>query len=1042
MAREEIVTRSGEFAESVINTVREPLIVLDQDLRVVTVSRSFYQFFQVKPEETVGQLIYDLGNKQWDIPRLRELLETILPEKTSFDDYEVEHDFATIGHRTMLLNGRRIERAWGKERIILLAIEDITERKEREAGLEATRKELVVIKKIADEAHAFTESVINTVREPLISLDQDLRVVTVSRSFYEFFQVKPEETVGQLIYDLGNKQWDIPRLRELLEAILPEKTSFDDYEVEHDFATIGRRTMLLNGRQVERAWGKERIILLAIEDITERKEREAGLEATRKELVVIKKAADAAHAFAESVINTVREPLISLDQDLRVVTVSRSFYEFFQVKPEETVGQLIYDLGNKQWDIPRLRELLETILPEKTSFDDYEVEHDFATIGRRTMLLNARQIERAWGKERIILLAIEDITERKRLEDLLKESEFRYRRVFETASDGIVLLEKGEGHIVHANPAVEKMLGYSAAEYIGKKLQDIGIPIDMSNFPAIMQDLEMSGILNYEDVPVKTKFGQDVPTDIYMVDRATLAQCNIRDVTERKLADALLKEEKNFIENALNTLKDIFFVFELEGRFLRWNKTLNMVTGYRDTEIASMKPLDLFSDDGRKRISEAIQTAVREGSVSVDALLITKDGRKIPYELNAALLRDAHGKPMGVSGVGRDISKQNILEAQLLHAQKMEAVGTLAGGIAHDFNNILNVILGYGTMVMDTLAAGSQSQDDMHEVLSAADRAADLTKRLLVFSRKQAVDVKPVNVNELILGLQKMLARIITENIEFKLELVDRSLLVLADGGQIEQVLINLAANARDAMPAGGRLTIGTGLVELDEEYVAAYGYGKPGWYALITVADTGQGMDAETQKKIFEPFFTTKGIGEGTGLGLAISYGIIKQHGGYIKVSSEPGEGTDFKIYLPLSGEAAPLDSKTEGVVPVKGGHETVLIAEDDAALRNLSRIVLESFGYTVIAAEDGEEAIAGFMENRERICLVLLDMIMPRKNGKEVGEAIRKVCPGMKIVFMSGYTMDIIVNKELTEAGFDFIQKPFQSKQLLAKVREVLDR
>jgi diguanylate cyclase (GGDEF)-like protein/PAS domain S-box-containing protein len=294
---------------------------------------------------------------------------------------------------------------------------EITERKDIEAGLEKTRQELAVIKIAADEVSEYAESLIDTVREPLIALDQDLRVVTASRSFYEVFKVKPEETVGQLIYDLGNKQWDIPKLRELLETILPQKATFDDYEVEHDFASIGIRIMLLNARQIQRGLGKERIILLAIEDITARKEIEAGLEKTRRELEVIKKIADEASEYAESLINTVREPLISLNQDLRVVTVSRSFYEFFKVKPEETVGQLIYDLGNKQWDIPKLRELLETILPQKTTFDNYEVEHNFATIGRRVMLLNARQIQRVWGKERIILLAIEDITERKLVEE-------------------------------------------------------------------------------------------------------------------------------------------------------------------------------------------------------------------------------------------------------------------------------------------------------------------------------------------------------------------------------------------------------------------------------------------------------------------------------------------------------------------------------------------------------------------------------------------------------------------------------------------------
>ncbi len=758
--------------------------------------------------------------------------------------------------------------------------------------------------------------------------------------------------------------------------------------------------------------------------------------------MIIKKAADEAHEFADSVINTVREPLISLDQDLRVVTVSRSFYDFFKVKPEETVGQLIYDLGNKQWDIPKLRELLETILPEKTAFDNYEVEHDFATIGRRVMLLNARQIERKKGKERIILLAIEDITARRDLEDLLEESEFRYRRVYETATDGIVLLEKSEGRIVHANPAAVNMLGYSEAEYVGKMLKDIGVQIDMNDFPKIMESLNKSGILNYENVPIKSKSGKDVHADVYLVNRSKLAQCNIRDVSERKLADNILKEEKKFIENALNTLKDIFFVFDLEGRFLRWNKTMNVITGYNDREISLKKVTDFFREDEKERVSEAILKVIEEGSASVEAIVVTKDGRQIPYAFNAAILIDTQNKPVGISGVGRDITEHQKLESQLRHAQKMEAVGTLAGGIAHDFNNILNVIMGYGSMVADTLEDGSPEKEDMNEVLIAADRASDLARRLLVFSRKDAVKVMPVDINEIILGLKKMLGRIIRESIEFNIELADMPLTVMADAGQIEQVLINLAVNAKDAMPEGGRLTISTGLKEVDDDYVAMYGYGNPGQYALITVTDTGQGMDAETQKKIFEPFFTTKGIGEGTGLGLAICYGIIKQYCGHTNVYSEPGQGTVFKIYLPLSEEAASLDKEEESAASVKYGNETVLVAEDDASLRKLATMVLESFGYSVIAAVDGEDAIVKFMENRERINIVMLDMIMPKKNGKEVGEAIRKVSPGVKILFSSGYTMDIFKGKELAEFGSDFIHKPFTPKDLLKQLREMLDR
>jgi PAS domain S-box-containing protein len=307
------------------------------------------------------------------------------------------------------------------------------------------RKTPVIILNNEDETLAFAESIIDTIREPFIALDQDLRVVKVSRSFYEFFKVTPEETMGKLIYDLGNRQWDIPKLRELLETILPQKTSFDNYEVEHDFATIGKRIMLLNARQIHRVLGKERLILLAVMDITERREIESGLEKTRKELEIIKQCADEASDFAESIINTIHEPLIVLDKNLRVVKASRSFYQFFKVKPDDTVGQLIYDLGNKQWNIPKLRELLENILPRKTSFDNYEVEHEFLTIGKRVMLLNARQVQRVLGKERIILLAIEDITERKKLENTsllhMKQLQIFYYMGELVEREGITLTE-------------------------------------------------------------------------------------------------------------------------------------------------------------------------------------------------------------------------------------------------------------------------------------------------------------------------------------------------------------------------------------------------------------------------------------------------------------------------------------------------------------------------------------------------------------------------------------------------------------------------
>jgi len=389
--------------------------------------------------------------------------------------------------------------------------------------------------------------------------------------------------------------------------------------------------------------------------------------------------------------------------------------------------------------------------------------------------------------------------------------------------------------------------------------------------------------------------------------------------------------------------------------------------------------------------------------------------------------------------IKEDITEQKRLEEQLRQSQKMEAIGQLAGGIAHDFNNMLTAILGYGSLLSARLGEDNPLKHYADQILAVGEKTANLTRQLLAFSRKQIIQPRPVDPNDIIRGIEKFSQRLLREDIEVRTRLDERELTVMVDPGQMEQVLVNLFTNARDAMPDGGVLSISTGIAELDEEYAQQYGIANPGRQVLITVSDTGIGMNEKTREKIFEPFFTTKEFGKGTGLGLSIVYGIIKQHGGHINVYSEVGKGSTFKIYLPLIKKTQVEEERHEVPVTPAVGTETILIAEDNEEVRTFTRHVLERNGYTVIETVDGEDAVTEFEKNRERVNLLLLDVIMPKKSGKEVSDIAKKMRPDIKILFTSGYTADIIHEKGIFDKGLDFISKPTTPKELLNKVRKL---
>jgi PAS domain S-box-containing protein len=647
-----------------------------------------------------------------------------------------------------------------------------------------------------------------------------------------------------------------------------------------------------------------------------------------------------------------------------------------------------------------------------------------------------------------------------------------------------------------------------------------------------------------------------------------MAESLQRAETKRRLWEESLTQERAFIESALNTLVDVFIVFDLEGRFQRWNKVVNKVFGYSDAEIRTMKPTDLVSEEDVQSVAEAIELAIKEGYAWVEASVVTKDGAHILYEFSGTLLRDLESKPLsicvigrditrrkqaeealreneekfrtlirtipdlvwlkdpdgvflacnarfeslygakekdiigktdydfvdkeladffrehdkiamakgkpsvneeeltfaddghreiietiktpmyrddgqlaGVLGVGRNITERVNLQAELVQAQKMESVGRLAGGVAHDYNNVLSVIIGFTELTIDDVDPTGPLRANLEEVLAAANRAKDITRQLLAFARKQTIAPKVLDLNDNVEGMLKMLRRLIGEDIDL-VWLPGQSLWpVKMDPSQVDQILANLCVNARDAIEGVGKVTIETDTVVFDADYCADHVGFVPGEFVKLAVSDNGCGMDKGILNNIFEPFFTTKEAEKGTGLGLAMVYGIVKQNNGFINVYSEPGKGTTIKIYLPRhEGKTAEIQGETKAEIPLGRG-ETVLLVEDDLPILKLARKILDGLGYTVLIAGTPGEALGLAEKHTGEIHLLVTDVIMPEMNGRELAERLQSLCPGLKYLFMSGYTANAIAHRNVLEKGVHFIQKPFSKAELARSVRKALD-
>jgi PAS domain S-box-containing protein len=739
---------------------------------------------------------------------------------------------------------------------------------------------------------------------------------------------------------------------------------------------------------------------------------------------------------------------------------NRKFRELFGYTIEDI--PTISEWRRMAYPDPAYRETVPLLLPMLTKAQIEQKEVTSMEVMITCKDGSSRYVEQmgALAANRI-LITFRDITERKQAEEALLKSQKMLEKTFASLREAVFIIDFNSVKIIDCNPAASEMFGYSLEEMTGRTTTFLHV--DEATLDEFRKHLyaaiKEKGFLFLSEFRMKRKDGTIFCTEhsVMPIEDQQGNQVGwvsvVRDITEYKQAEEALRKSEERFRQLFDYAPVGYQEFDTEGRITRVNRTELEMLGYTEEEMLGRHVWNLIAEE---RPIEPLIEALKErlsGTLpprhSFERNIRRKNGTIFPALIQERLLREDEGRIMGIRSTIQDITelkqaeeRTNTLQEQLRQSQKMEAIGRLAGGIAHDFNNLLTVIKGYSQLSLLEIKEGDPLKGNIEEIQKASQRAADLTRQLLAFSRRQILELRVFDLNTVLKDLDKMLRRIIGEDIELVYLLSDDLGKINTDPVQIEQVILNLAVNARDAMPSGGRLTIETANVVLDEACAHGHTDVKPGPYIMLSVSDSGCGMSQEVMEHLFEPFFTTKEKGMGTGLGLSTVYGIIKQSGGDIRVHSEEGRGTVFKIYLPKVEETLKEWGKKESKEDFPSGNETILVVEDDFSVRGLAVRVLQRQGYTVLEASNGDEALrVGQEKAREKIHLLLTDVIMPGMSGSELAERLVLFHSSAKVLYISGYTDNSIVHHGILKPGIAFLQKPFSPEALARKVREVLD-
>ncbi len=724
------------------------------------------------------------------------------------------------------------------------------------------------------------------------------------------------------------------------------------------------------------------------------------------------------------------------------------------------LGYTAAELAGKKWqditppeDIQASESAIAPLLEEKKNGVRFEKRYVHKSGEFRWADVSIAVRRDAAGNPLYFLSTVVDISDRKEAEAALRRSEDRLRTLVNTIPD-LVWLKDREGVYLSCNSTFERFFGAKEADIVGKTDYDF-VEKDLADFfreqdrkamaaggPSVNEEALIFAADGYQGT------FETIKTPMYDYEGALIGVLGIsRDITQRKQAEEALRESEAFQRAMIDCSPVAIYSVDFEGRVLSWNTSAERIFGWTEEEVKG-RPLPILPED-RQEEYQTLRERVMAGQrfTGLEVVRRKKDGALFHGSLSAAPIRNSVGAMTGIIAAMEDITvhkqaeqEREKLQDQLLQAQKMESVGRLAGGVAHDYNNMLSVILGYTEMALDRVDASDPLHDDLTQVLSAARRSSDFTRQLLAFARRQTIAPKVLDINETIEAMLKMLRRLIGEDIDLLWKPAKAAWPVHMDPAQLDQILANLCVNARDAISGVGMITIETGSAAFDEAYCADHVGFLPGQYTMLGVSDDGCGMDPETLPHLFEPFFTTKKSGEGTGLGLATVYGIVKQNEGFINVYSEPGKGTTFRIYLPRHAGAAEKKMEKDRPKILSGKGETVLLVEDEPAIMKIGEKMLKSLGYRVLTATSPAEAESLAKEHAGDIHLLVTDVIMPGMNGRELADRLQASYPGLKVLYMSGYTANVIAHRAVLEEGVCFIQKPFSKQALAAKVREAL--